>query len=109
MELVLHSGGESRCPVVDTWWQTENWWILISPLPGATPLKPGSATRPLFGIQPALVDAEGNELEGEAEGNLVIKDSWPGQMRTIWGILSGLSKRICNLSGNVFHGRWCTP
>ena len=77
--------GESRCPVVDTWWQTETGGILISPLPGATPLKPGSATRPLFGIQPALVDAEGNELEGEAEGNLVIKDSWPGQMRTIWG------------------------
>lgn len=77
--------GESRCPVVDTWWQTETGGILISPLPGATPLKPGSATRPLFGIQPALVDAEGNELDGEAEGNLVIKDSWPGQMRTIWG------------------------
>ncbi|PZQ86306.1 MAG: acetate--CoA ligase [Acinetobacter johnsonii] len=77
--------GESRCPVVDTWWQTETGGILISPLPGATPLKPGSATRPLFGIQPALVDAEGKELEGEAEGNLVIKDSWPGQMRTIWG------------------------
>ena len=71
--------------MVDTWWQTETGGILISPLPGATPLKPGCATRPLFGIQPALVDAEGNELEGEAEGNLVIKDSWPGQMRTIWG------------------------
>jgi acetyl-CoA synthetase len=77
--------GESRCPVVDTWWQTETGGILISPLPGATDLKPGSATRPLFGIQPAIVDAEGNELAGEAEGNLVIKDSWPGQMRTIWG------------------------
>lgn len=89
--------GESRCPVVDTWWQTETGGILISPLPGATPLKPGSATRPLFGIQPALVDVEGKELEGEAEGNLVIKDSWPGQMRTIWGILSGLSKRILQL------------
>lgn len=77
--------GESRCPIVDTWWQTETGGILISPLPGATDLKPGSATRPLFGIQPALVDAEGKELEGEAEGNLIIKDSWPGQMRTIWG------------------------
>ncbi|MDV2469218.1 acetate--CoA ligase [Acinetobacter chinensis] len=77
--------GESRCPVVDTWWQTETGGILISPLPGATAVKPGSATRPLFGVQPALVDAEGNELEGEAEGNLIIKDSWPGQMRTIWG------------------------
>ena len=77
--------GEGRCPIVDTWWQTETGGILISPLPGATDLKPGSATRPLFGIQPALVDAEGKELEGEAEGNLIIKDSWPGQMRTIWG------------------------
>ncbi|WP_448761037.1 acetate--CoA ligase [Acinetobacter tandoii] len=77
--------GESRCPIVDTWWQTETGGILISPLPGATDLKPGSATRPMFGIQPALVDAEGKELEGEAEGNLIIKDSWPGQMRTIWG------------------------
>ena len=77
--------GESRCPIVDTWWQTETGGILISPLPGATPLKPGSATRPLFGVQPALVDAEGQELEGEAEGNLIIKNSWPGQMRTIWG------------------------
>lgn len=77
--------GESRCPIVDTWWQTETGGILISPLPGATAVKPGSATRPLFGVQPALVDAEGNELEGEAEGNLIIKDSWPGQMRTIWG------------------------
>lgn len=77
--------GESRCPIVDTWWQTETGGILISPLPGATPLKPGSATRPLFGVQLALVDAEGQELEGEAEGNLIIKNSWPGQMRTIWG------------------------
>ena len=77
--------GESRCPIVDTWWQTETGGILISPLPGATPLKPGSAARPLFGVKPALVDAEGQELEGVAEGNLIIKDSWPGQMRTIWG------------------------
>lgn len=77
--------GESRCPIVDTWWQTETGGFMITPLPGATALKPGSATRPFFGVQPALVDAEGQELEGEAEGNLVIKDSWPGQMRTIWG------------------------
>lgn len=77
--------GEGRCPIVDTWWQTETGGILIAPLPGATALKPGSATRPLFGVQPAIVDGEGNELEGAAEGNLVIKDSWPGQMRTIWG------------------------
>ena len=77
--------GESRCPIVDTWWQTETGGILISPLPGATALKPGSATRPFFGVQPALVDADGHEIEGAAEGNLIIKDSWPGQMRTIWG------------------------
>lgn len=77
--------GDERCPVVDTWWQTETGGILISPLPGATELKPGSATRPLFGVQPALVDNEGNLLEGEAEGNLVILDSWPGQMRTVYG------------------------
>ena len=77
--------GEQRCPIVDTWWQTETGGILISPLPGATDLKPGSATRPLFGIQPAIVDGEGRELEGAAEGNLVILDSWPGQMRTVYG------------------------
>ena len=77
--------GNGECPIVDTWWQTETGGILISPLPGATDLKPGSATVPFFGVQPALVDAEGSLLEGEAEGNLVIMDSWPGQMRTIYG------------------------
>lgn len=77
--------GNSRCPIVDTWWQTETGGAMISPLPGATAMKPGSATRPFFGVQPALVDAEGNFLEGVAEGNLVIKDSWPGQMRTVYG------------------------
>jgi acetyl-CoA synthetase len=77
--------GDSRCPIVDTWWQTETGGILISPLPGATPLKPGSATKPLFGIQPALVDQAGHILEGAATGNLVLTDSWPGQMRTVYG------------------------
>ncbi|MBY6203863.1 acetate--CoA ligase [Halomonas denitrificans] len=77
--------GDGRCPIVDTWWQTETGGILISPLPGATALKPGSATRPLPGIQPALVDADGRVLEGEASGNLVLTDSWPGQMRTVYG------------------------
>jgi acetyl-CoA synthetase len=77
--------GDARCPVVDTWWQTETGGILISPLPGATDLKPGSATKPFFGVQPALVDANGHLLEGEAEGNLVLLDSWPGQMRTVYG------------------------
>ncbi|MCR6685854.1 acetate--CoA ligase [Pseudoxanthomonas sp.] len=77
--------GDGRCPVVDTWWQTETGGILISPLPGATDLKPGSATLPFFGVQPALVDAGGERLEGAAEGNLVLLDSWPGQMRTVYG------------------------
>jgi acetyl-CoA synthetase len=77
--------GDGRCPIVDTWWQTETGGILITPLPGATKTKPGSATRPFFGIQPALVDDKGTILDGEASGNLVILDSWPGQMRTIFG------------------------
>lgn len=77
--------GDERCPVVDTWWQTETGGVLISPLPGATDLKPGSASKPFFGIKPALVDNEGALLEGAAEGNLVILDSWPGQMRTVYG------------------------
>jgi len=80
-----HVVGNSHCPIVDTWWQTETGGILISPLPGVTKLKPGSATRPFFGIQPCLMDAEGNTLEGSAEGYLCIKDSWPGQMRTVYG------------------------
>ena len=77
--------GDSRCPIVDTWWQTENGGILISALPGATDLKPGSATLPFFGVQPAIVDTHGKRIEGEGEGNLVILDSWPGQMRTVYG------------------------
>ncbi len=77
--------GEGRCPIVDTWWQTETGGIMITPLPGAHALKPGSATKPFFGIQPALLDADGNILEGAAEGNLVMCDSWPGQMRTVYG------------------------
>ncbi len=77
--------GEGRCPIVDTWWQTETGGALISPLPGATALKPGSATLPLFGVEPLLVDAEGRILEGATEGNLCIARSWPGQMRTVWG------------------------
>ena len=84
-EWYYHVVGEQRCPIVDTWWQTETGGILISPLPGATALKPGSATKPLFGIQPAIVDGEGNILEGIAEGVLIMTDSWPGQMRTIYG------------------------
>jgi len=77
--------GDHRCPIVDTWWQTETGGILISPLPGATDLKPGSATRPLPGVKPIIVDADGHELHGPAEGNLCLADSWPGQMRTVFG------------------------
>ena len=77
--------GAGNCPIVDTWWQTETGGIMIVPLPGATATKPGSATRPFFGVQPALLDNEGKEIEGAGEGNLVIKDSWPGQSRSIWG------------------------
>ena len=76
--------GDGRCPVVDTWWQTETGGILISPFPGATPMKPGSATKPLPGVKPLLVDAQHNVLEGPASGNLCISASWPGQMRTVW-------------------------
>ncbi|WP_332654525.1 acetate--CoA ligase [Brevundimonas sp.] len=77
--------GEGRCPIVDTWWQTETGGVLVSPLPGATDLKPGSATKPLPGVELQLVDADGEVLEGAASGNLCITDSWPGQMRTVWG------------------------
>ncbi|WP_188062650.1 acetate--CoA ligase [Sphingobium sp. KCTC 72723] len=77
--------GDSRCPIVDTWWQTETGGILIAPLPGATDLKPGSATKPLFGVHPLLVDTDGKELDGAVEGNLCIAKSWPGQMRTVYG------------------------
>jgi len=77
--------GEDRCPIVDTWWQTETGGILITPLPGATLLKPGSATKPFFGVQPVIVDNDGKVLEGACEGNLCIADSWPGMMRTVYG------------------------
>lgn len=84
-EWYYHVVGDGNCPIVDTWWQTETGGILISPLPGATDLKPGSATKPLFGIKPEVVDNDGNILAGAAEGMLVITDSWPGQMRTVYG------------------------
>ena len=77
--------GDGRCPIVDTWWQTETGGAMIVPLPGSVPMKPGSATLPFFGVQPALVDADGIELFGATEGNLIIKESWPGQMRTVYG------------------------
>ncbi|MGE5774305.1 MAG: acetate--CoA ligase [Hyphomicrobiales bacterium] len=84
-EWYYHVVGEDRCPIVDTWWQTETGGILITPLPGATKLKPGSATRPFFGVIPQIVDTEGKELQGAGSGNLCIADAWPGQMRTVYG------------------------
>ena len=96
--------GEQHCPIVDTWWQTETGGIMISPLPGATPLKPGSATRPFFGIQPALVDGKGKELTGAVEGNLIIKDSWPGQMRSVYGD----HQRFVDTYFSQFEGRYFT-
>ncbi len=96
--------GNSQCPIVDTWWQTETGGILISPLPGAFELKPGSATLPFFGVQPALVDNDGNLLEGATEGNLVIKDSWPGQMRTIYGD----HERFVQTYFSTYPGRYFT-
>ena len=84
-EWYYHKVGEDRCPIVDTWWQTETGGILITPLPGATALKPGSATRPFFGVQPVLLDEQGQEVEGAGSGNLAIKFPWPGQMRTVYG------------------------
>ena len=96
--------GDKRCPVVDTWWQTETGGILITPLPGATTLKPGSATRPFFGVQPQLVDNEGDVLEGAADGNLCITDSWPGQMRTVYGD----HKRFIETYFSTYKGKYFT-
>jgi acetyl-CoA synthetase len=96
--------GDGRCPVVDTWWQTETGGILISPLPGAIDQKPGSATLPFFGVKPAIVDGEGRTLEGVAEGNLVISDSWPGQMRTVFGD----HQRFIDTYFKTFPGRYFT-
>ncbi|WNK00348.1 acetate--CoA ligase [Thalassospiraceae bacterium LMO-JJ14] len=96
--------GDSRCPIVDTWWQTETGGILITPLPGAIDLKPGSATKPFFGIQPQLVDNEGGVLEGATEGNLCIIDSWPGQMRSVYGD----HERFEQTYFSTYHGKYFT-
>jgi acetyl-CoA synthetase len=103
-EWYYHVVGDERCPIVDTWWQTETGGILISPLPGATALKPGSASKPLFGIQPAIVDGDGNVLEGAVSGNLVITDSWPGQMRTVYGD----HQRFVDTYFATFEGKYFT-
>ena len=100
--------GERRCPIVDTWWQTETGGIMITPLPGATTLKPGSATRPFFGIQPLLVDKDGTELDGAATGNLCIADSWPGQMRSIYGDHERFAETyFVTYPGRYFTGDGC--
>jgi acetyl-CoA synthetase len=96
--------GEERCPIVDTWWQTETGGILITPLPGAIKLKPGSATLPFFGVQPAIVDTDGKLLEGEASGNLVILDAWPGLARTIYGD----HKRFVETYFSTYKGKYFT-
>jgi acetyl-CoA synthetase len=103
-EWYYHVVGEERCPIVDTWWQTETGGILISPLPGATKLKPGSATRPFFGVVPEIVDAEGTVLEGAAEGNLCIRQPWPGQMRTVYGD----HKRFKETYFSTYKGKYFT-
>ncbi|KMO34618.1 acetyl-CoA synthetase [Methylobacterium variabile] len=94
--------GDERCPIVDTWWQTETGGILITPLPGATKLKPGSATRPFFGVKPVVVDGDNVVQEGACEGNLCIDDSWPGQMRTVWGD----HERFVQTYFSTFPGRY---
>jgi acetyl-CoA synthetase len=100
--------GEGRCPIVDTWWQTETGGILITPLPGATALKPGSATRPFFGVKPALVDANGQRVEGAGAGNLILTDSWPGQMRTVYGDHQRfVDTYFKTYPGNYFTGDGC--
>ena len=103
-EWYYHVVGEERCPIVDTWWQTETGGILITPFPGATKLKPGSATLPFFGVEPGIVDNEGNLIEGEAAGNLVILDAWPGMMRSVYGD----HKRFVDTYFSIYKGKFFT-
>ena len=103
-EWYYHAVGNARCPIVDTWWQTETGGHMIAPLPGARKMKPGSATRPFFGVQPAIVDHEGTVLEGTAEGSLVITHPWPGQMRTVYGD----HKRFIDTYFSAFPGKYFT-
>lgn len=96
--------GQSRCPVVDTWWQTETGGAMITPLPSVTAMKPGAASHPFFGVQPALVDGQGNELHGATDGNLIITDSWPGQARTVYGD----HERFVQTYFTTYPGTYCT-
>ncbi len=107
-EWYYHVVGDARCPIVDTWWQTETGGHMITPLPGATDLKPGSAAKPFFGVQPAIVDEQGNELEGECSGNLIIKSPWPGMMRTLYGDHQRfIETYFTTYPGNYFTGDGC--
>ncbi|MGH6682847.1 MAG: acetate--CoA ligase, partial [Pseudolabrys sp.] len=107
-EWYYHVVGEDRCPIVDTWWQTETGGIMITPLPGATSLKPGSATRPFFGVIPQIVDADGKVQEGATSGNLCIADSWPGQMRTVYGDHERfIQTYFSTYAGKYFTGDGC--
>jgi acetyl-CoA synthetase len=100
--------GDDRCPIVDTWWQTETGGILITPLPGATRLKPGSATQPFFGVAPEIVDADGKVLDGETSGNLCLTRSWPGQMRTVYGDHARFEQTyFSTYKGKYFTGDGC--
>ena len=103
-EWYYHTVGNARCPIVDTWWQTETGGHMITPVPGAVKMKPGSATRPFFGVQPAIVDQQGNVLEGTAEGSLVITHPWPGQMRTVYGD----HQRFIETYFSAFPGKYFT-
>jgi acetyl-CoA synthetase len=107
-EWYYHVVGDGRCPIVDTWWQTETGGHLITPLPGATDLKPGSASKPFFGVQPAIVDEQGNELEGECSGNLIMKSPWPGMMRSVYGDHQRfIDTYFSTYPGNYFTGDGC--
>ena len=107
-EWYFHVVGEGRCPIVDTWWQTETGGTMIVPLPGTTDMKPGAGSHPFFGIKPVLVDADGNELDGATEGNLLITDSWPGQMRTVYGDHQRFVETYFTAyPGNYFTGDGC--
>lgn len=103
-EWYFHTVGDGRCPIVDTWWQTETGGVLITPLPGATPLKPGAASWPFFGVEPALVDTDGHELSGPNQGALILKGSWPGQMRTVYGD----HQRFVDTYFSTFEGSYFT-
>ncbi len=107
-EWYYHVVGDGRCPIVDTWWQTETGGHMITPLPGATDLKPGSASKPFFGVSPAIVDADGNEMEGECEGNLVITRPWPGMLRSVFGDHQRFKDTyFSTYPGNYFTGDGC--